>query len=277
MSTTGSPHERAYGRLERMRAESLAPAGEAANERQRGRGKRTARERVEALVDEGSFVELDRFAVHRTTAFGLDERQFLGDGVVTGHATIDGRQVFLFSQDFTVLGGSLGEVMAEKICKVMDLAVRTGSPMIGINDSGGARIQEGVVSLGGYAEIFWRNVQASGVIPQISLIAGPCAGGAVYSPAITDFILMTEKISQMFITGPEIIKTVTGEDVSFEQLGGAMTHATKSGVAHCVAADEADLVEQTKTLFSYLPQNNLDDPARYACDDDPHRENRELD
>jgi len=202
VSTTESPHDRAYRRLEQMRAESLAPAGEEANERQRARGKRTARERVEALVDPDSFVELDRFAVHRTTEFGLDERSFLGDGVVTGHATIDGRQIFIFSQDFTVLGGSLGEVMAEKICKTMDLAVRTGSPMIGINDSGGARIQEGVVSLGGYAEIFWRNVQASGVIPQISLIAGPCAGGAVYSPAITDFTVMVEGISQMFITGP---------------------------------------------------------------------------
>ena len=233
-----SAREAAVAALRERRARALAPAGEAANERQHARGKRTARERIEALVDEGSFTEFDRFAVHRTNAFGLDEKEFLGDGVVTGRATIDGRQVFLFSQDFTVLGGSLGEAFAEKICKVMDLAVRTGSPMIGINDSGGARIQEGVVCLGGYAEIFWRNVQASGVIPQISLIAGPCAGGAVYSPAITDFIIMTEKISQMFITGPEIIKTVTGEDVTFEELGGAMTHATKSGVAHLVAADE---------------------------------------
>src|SRR5581483_8884693 len=194
----------------------------------------------------------------RTTAFGLDERQFLGDGVVTGHATIDGRQVFLFSQDFTVLGGSLGEVMAEKICKVMDLAVRTGSPMIGINDSGGARIQEGVVSLGGYAEIFWRNVQASGVVPQISLIAGPCAGGAVYSPAITDFTVMVEGISQMFITGPEIIKSVTGEDVGFEELGGAMTHATKSGVAHLTAVDEDQMNEHCRRLLSFIPSNDLD-------------------
>jgi propionyl-CoA carboxylase beta chain len=254
-----------------------APAGLEAIEKQHARGKRTARERIAALVDEGSFTELDRFVVHRTSAFGLDEREFLGDGVITGRATIDGRQVFLFSQDFTVLGGSLGEAFAEKICKVMDLALRTGSPMIGINDSGGARIQEGVVSLGGYAEIFWRNVQASGVIPQLSLIAGPCAGGAVYSPAITDFVIMTERISQMFITGPEIIKTVTGQDVTFEELGGAMTHATRSGVAHVVAADEDDLVEQTKTLLSYLPSNNLDDAPRYACDDDPGRENRELD
>jgi len=272
-----SPHDKAYARLEAMRTESLAPAGEAANERQRARGKRTARERVDALVDPESFVEMDRFAVHRSTAFGLDERSFLGDGVVTGHATIAGRQVFLFSQDFTVLGGSLGEVFAEKICKVMDLAVRTGSPMIGINDSGGARIQEGVVSLGGYAEIFWRNVQASGVVPQISLIAGPCAGGAVYSPAITDFTIMVEKISQMFITGPEIIKTVTGEDVSFEELGGAITHATKSGVAHLTAADEDEMNEQTRRLLSFVPQNNLEDPPLVPSDDDPMRVATELD
>ena len=270
-------HHEKYDELAQKRALAQAPAGDDAIAKQHARGKRTARERIDALVDDGSFTELDQFVVHRTSAFGMDEKEFLGDGVITGRATIDGRQVFLFSQDFTVLGGSLGEAFAEKICKVMDLAVRTGSPMIGINDSGGARIQEGVVSLGGYAEIFWRNVQASGVVPQLSLIAGPCAGGAVYSPAITDFILMTEKISQMFITGPEIIKTVTGEDVSFEQLGGAMTHATKSGVAHCVAADEDDLVEQTKTLFSYLPQNNLDDAPRFVCDDDPERETPELD
>ncbi|HTX59501.1 MAG TPA: acyl-CoA carboxylase subunit beta, partial [Verrucomicrobiae bacterium] len=270
-------HEEKYEELCRKGELALEPAGAEAVEKQHARGKLTARERVEALVDEGSFVEFDRFVVHRSNAFGLDEREFLGDGVITGRATIDGRQVFLFSQDFTVLGGSLGEAFAETICKVMDLAVRTGSPVIGINDSGGARIQEGVVSLGGYAEIFWRNVQASGVVPQISLIAGPCAGGAVYSPAITDFILMTEKISQMFITGPEIIKTVTGEDVSFEELGGAMTHATKSGVAHLVAADEAELVELARLLLSYVPQNNLEDTPRSACDDDPRREEPELD
>ncbi len=270
-------HQQKYAELERLRARAQAPAGEDAIAKQHARGKRTARERIERLVDDGSFTELDRFAVHRTSAFGLDEREFLGDGVVTGRATIDGRQVFLFSQDFTVLGGSLGEVFAEKICKVMDLAVRTGSPMIGINDSGGARIQEGVVSLGGYAEIFWRNVQASGVVPQLSLIAGPCAGGAVYSPAITDFVLMTEAISQMFITGPEIIKTVTGEDVTFEQLGGATTHASKSGVAHLVGADEDEVCELTQTLLSYVPQNNLDDPPRLACDDDPQRLSPKLD
>ncbi|MBV8424362.1 MAG: acyl-CoA carboxylase subunit beta [Candidatus Eremiobacteraeota bacterium] len=260
-----------------MRALAAAPAGEEGVERQHARGKRTARERIDALVDPDSFVEFDAFVVHRTSAFGLEGREFLGDGVITGRATIDGRQVFLFSQDFTVLGGSLGEAFAEKICKVMDLAVRTGCPVIGINDSGGARIQEGVVSLGGYAEIFWRNVQASGVIPQISLIAGPCAGGAVYSPAITDFTIMVEGISQMFITGPEIIKTVTGEDVTFEELGGAMTHATKSGVAQLVAADEDEMNVQTRALLSFIPQNNLDDPPVFAADDDPRRLCPELD
>jgi acetyl-CoA carboxylase carboxyltransferase component len=260
-----------YDELARKRKQSETPAGSEAVQKQHARGKRTAAERVAELVDPGSLTEFDRFVVHRTNAFGLDEKEFLGDGVVTGRATIDGRQVFLFAQDFTVLGGSLGEAFAEKICKVMDLALRTGSPMIGINDSGGARIQEGVVSLGGYAEIFWRNVQASGVIPQISLIAGPCAGGAVYSPAITDFVIMTDRISQMFITGPEIIKTVTGEDVSFEELGGATTHATRSGVAHLVASDEDELNALTRSLLSFLPQNNLEDPPRFACDDDPHR------
>ena len=263
--------------LAERRARALAPAGEAANDKQRERGKRTARERIDALVDADSFVELDMFATHRSTAFGLEEREFLGDGVVTGRATVEGRGVFLFSQDFTVLGGSLGEVFAEKICKVMDLAISTGTPIVGINDSGGARIQEGVVSLGGYAEIFWRNVQASGVVPQLSLVAGPCAGGAVYSPAITDFTLMVEGISQMFITGPEIIKTVTGEDVTFEELGGAYTHATKSGVTDLIAADEDDMVVQTQRLLSFLPQNNLDDAPRYACDDDPERLCSELD
>jgi len=272
MSGSETPaHQTNIEALREKRAQALEPGGPGSNERQHARGKRTARERVEALVDPDSFIELDMFALHRTTAFGLDEREFLGDGVVTGRAAIDGRQVFLFSQDFTVLGGSLGEVFAEKICKVMDLALRTGSPMIGINDSGGARIQEGVVSLGGYAEIFWRNVQASGVIPQLSLIAGPCAGGAVYSPAITDFTLMVEGIAQMFITGPEIIKTVTGEEVSFEELGGAITHATKSGVTDLVAADEDDMCAQTRRLLSFIPQNNLDDPPRYASEDSPDR------
>ncbi|HET6275903.1 MAG TPA: acyl-CoA carboxylase subunit beta [Candidatus Cybelea sp.] len=266
-----------YAELAQKRELARTPAGSEAVVKQHQRGKRSARERVDALVDDGSFVEFDRFVVHRTNAFGLDEKEFLGDGVIAGRATIDGRQVFLFSQDFSVLGGSLGEAFAEKICKVMDLAVRTGSPMIGINDSGGARIQEGVVSLGGYAEIFWRNVQASGVVPQISLIAGPCAGGAVYSPAITDFIIMTEKISQMFITGPEVIKTVTGEEVSFEELGGANTHATRSGVAHLVASDEANLCDVTRALFSFIPQNNRENPPEFDCDDDPHRSAAALD
>jgi acetyl-CoA carboxylase carboxyltransferase component len=265
------PHKSKLDLLQKKRAQSLAPAGDAAVAKQHERGKLTARERIERLLDEGSFVELDAFAVHRTDAFGLDERQYVGDGVITGYGTIDGRKICIFSQDFTVLGGSLGEVFAEKICKVMDLAVKIGCPMIGINDSGGARIQEGVVSLGGYAEIFWRNVQASGVIPQISLVAGPCAGGAVYSPAITDFIIMVDKISQMFITGPEVIKTVTGEEVSFEELGGALTHNTKSGVAHFLAADENDAFEQIRHLLSFLPSNNLDDPPALESDDDPER------
>ncbi|MBV8339548.1 MAG: acyl-CoA carboxylase subunit beta [Candidatus Eremiobacteraeota bacterium] len=251
--------------------QAAAPAGQDAIRKQHERGKLTARERVDQLLDPGSFVELDAFAVHRTDAFGLDEKRFVGDGVVTGYGQIDGRRVFIFSQDFSVLGGSLGEVFAEKICKVMDLAVKTGNPIIGINDSGGARIQEGVVSLGGYAEIFWRNVQASGVVPQISLVAGPCAGGAVYSPAITDFIVMVDKISQMFITGPEIIKTVTGEEVTFETLGGATTHNTKSGVAHLLAADEDDAFEQVRHLLSFLPQNNVDEPPIVAAKDDPTR------
>ena len=264
-------HKAKLDLLESKRAQANLPAGADAVERQHARGKLTARERLERLLDAASFVELDAFAVHRTDAFGLADKKFVGDGVITGYGAIDGRQVFVFSQDFAVLGGSLGEVFAEKICKVMDMALKTGCPMIGINDSGGARIQEGVVSLGGYAEIFWRNVQASGVIPQISMIAGPCAGGAVYSPAITDFIVMVDKVSQMFITGPEIIKTVTGEEVSFEELGGAVTHNTKSGVAHFLAADEDDAFEQIRHLLSFLPQNNVDDPPLVASSDDPKR------
>ncbi|GAC1508557.1 MAG: acyl-CoA carboxylase subunit beta [Chloroflexota bacterium] len=252
------------------------PAGIDAEERQRQRGKSTARERIDVLLDEGSFVELDRFATHRSSSFGLEKRKFLGDGVVTGHGTIDGRTVFVFSQDFTVFGGSLGEVFAEKIIKLMDLAIKVGAPLIGINDSGGARIQEGVVSLGGYAEIFWRNVQASGVIPQISVVAGPCAGGAVYSPAITDFIFMVRDISYMFITGPDVVKTVTGEDVTFEQLGGADTHATRSGVAHFAEASESEAFDAVRMLLSYLPSNNLDDPPRPEPTDDPQRQCSEL-
>ncbi|CAN5200809.1 hypothetical protein BH09ACT13_BH09ACT13_07620 [soil metagenome] len=224
--------------LEELRDEVVHSASEKHVERQRERGKLLARERLEKLLDPGSFVELDRFVRHREVEFDMRENRPWGDAVVTGHGTIFERKVFVFSQDFTVFGGSLSEVFAEKVCKVMDLALTYGCPVIGINDSGGARIQEGVVSLAGYAEIFWRNVQASGVVPQISLVMGPCAGGAVYSPAITDFVLMVEGTSNMFITGPDVVKTVTGEDVSFEELGGATTHATKSGVAHFTAPDE---------------------------------------
>ncbi len=251
------------GKLAQLRhkVDEAGHAGSAkAVDAQHARGKQTARERIESLLDEGSFVETDALARHRSTAFGLAERRPYGDGVVTGFGTVDGRQVCVFAQDFTVFGGSLGEVFGEKIVKIMDLALKTGVPMIGINDSGGARIQEGVVSLGLYGQIFRRNVLASGVVPQISLIMGPCAGGAVYSPAITDFTVMVDQTSHMFITGPDVIKTVTGEDVGFEELGGARTHNSKSGVAHYMGADEADAVDYVKGLLSYLPSNNLDDP-----------------
>jgi propionyl-CoA carboxylase beta chain len=245
----------------RRRTDEAVHAGSArAVERQHAKGKKTARERIDLLLDPGSFVELDALARHRSTNFGLDRDRPYGDGVVTGHGTVDGRPVCVFSQDFTVFGGSLGEVFGEKIVKVMDLAMRTGCPVIGINDSGGARIQEGVVALGLYAEIFYRNVRASGVVPQISLVLGPCAGGAVYSPAITDFTVMVDKTSHMFITGPDVIKTVTGEDVEFEDLGGARTHNTRSGVAHHLAADEEDAIDYVRALLSYLPSNNLDEP-----------------
>ena len=269
-------HKAKLDLLRQKQRQALSPAGEDAIRKQHERGKLAARERIEKLLDAGSFVEMDAFAVHRSDAFGLGDKKFIGDGVVTGYGEIDGRRVFVFSQDFTVLGGSLGEVFAEKICKVMDAALKTGCPIVGINDSGGARIQEGVVSLGGYAEIFWRNVQASGVVPQISLIAGPCAGGAVYSPAITDFVVMVDKIAQMFITGPEIIKTVTGEEVSFEELGGATSHNTKSGVAHFMASDEEDGLEQIRQLLSFLPQNNVDDPPIVVSADDPSRSDPSL-
>lgn len=244
--------------LER-RLDEAAHAGSArAVEKQHARGKMTARERVLAFLDHGSFMEFDELARHRSTSFGLERERPYGDGVVTGHGTVDGRPVAVFAQDFTVFGGSLGEVFGEKIVKVMDHALKTGCPVVGINDSGGARIQEGVVSLGLYAEIFKRNVHASGVIPQISLIMGPCAGGAVYSPALTDFVLMVAEKSHMFITGPDVIKTVTGEEVTFEELGGARTHNSKSGVAHYEAADEADCLEFARALLSYLPSNNMD-------------------
>jgi propionyl-CoA carboxylase beta chain len=263
--------------LERLRDEALHAGSEKAVARQHEQGKLLARERAEKLLDPGSFVELDRYVRHRESNFGMLERRPYGDAVVTGYGTIFGRRVFVFSQDFTVFGGSLSEVFAEKICKVMDLAAKYGCPLIGINDSGGARIQEGVVSLAGYAEIFWRNVQSSGVIPQISLVMGPCAGGAVYSPAMTDFIFMVEGSSYMFITGPDVVKTVTGEEVTFEELGGAATHAAKSGVAQFIAPDEEACLEDARYLLSFLPQNNVDPPP-YAQPSDPAgREDADLD
>src|SRR3954451_1892729 len=265
--------------LERRRAEAVHAGSEQAVAKQHERGKRTARERIGMLLDEGSFTEFDELARHRAHDFGIEANRPYGDGVVTGYGTVDGRPVCVFSQDFTVFGGSLGEVFGEKIVKVMDLALKTGCPVIGINDSGGARIQEGVVSLGLYGDIFYRNVMASGVVPQVSLIMGPCAGGAVYSPAITDFTVMVDQKSYMFITGPDVIKTVTGEDVTQEDLGGARTHNTKSGNAHYLAPDEADAIEYVKGLLSYLPSNNLEDPPSY---DEPTvlditDEDRELD
>jgi propionyl-CoA carboxylase beta chain len=251
-----------------QRLEAAVHAGsERAIEKQHAKGKLTARERLALLLDEGSFVELDELARHRSTNFGMELNRPYGDGVVTGYGTIDGRPVCVFAQDFTVFGGSLGQVFGEKIVKVMDLAMKTGCPVIGINDSGGARIQEGVVSLGLYGEIFRRNVHASGVVPQISLIMGPCAGGAVYSPAVTDFTVMVDKTSHMFITGPDVIKTVTGEDVTMEDLGGAHTHNSKSGNAHYFAADEDDAIDYVKALLSYLPQNNLEEPPAYPHQD----------
>ena len=263
--------------LRELREEALHSGSERAIARQREQGKLLARERAERLLDPGSFVELDRYVRHRESNFGMLENRPYGDAVVTGYGTIWGRKVFVFSQDFTVIGGSLSEVFAEKICKVMDLAAKFGCPVIGINDSGGARIQEGVVSLAGYAEIFWRTVQSSGVIPQISLIMGPCAGGAVYSPAITDFVLMVDGSSYMFITGPDVVKTVTGEEVSFEDLGGAATHASRSGVAHFISPDEEGCLDDARLLLSYLPQNNLDPPPFAAPTDPADREDAELD
>src|SRR5213595_3618155 len=260
-------YEEKLAQLNELRENALHPAPEA-EEKQHARGKYTARERIEKLLDPGSFQELDTFVRHRTTDFGMEANRPWGDAVVTGHGTIEGRRVCVFSQDFTVFGGSLGEVMAEKMVKVMDLAMKIGCPVVGINDSGGARIQEGVVSLGLYGEIFFRNVRASGVIPQISLIMGPCAGGAVYSPAVTDFTVMVDQTSHMFITGPDVIKTVTGEDVGMEDLGGARTHNTKSGNAHYLAADEEDALEYVKALLSYLPSNNLDEAPTFPADVD---------
>ncbi|TMD03862.1 MAG: acyl-CoA carboxylase subunit beta [Chloroflexi bacterium] len=247
-----------------------------ADEKQRAKGKLSARERVERLLDPGSFVELDAFAVHRTEAFGMGERKIPGDGVVTGYGAVDGREVFVFSHDASVFGGSLGEVFAEKVCKVMDLAVRAGRPCIGLNDSGGARIQEGVVSLAGYADIFYRNVRSSGVVPQLSVIVGPCTGGAVYSPAMTDFIWMVEGVSYMFITGPEVVRVTTGEKVTFEELGGAEVHNLKSGVAHFLADSEQEALDGVRRLLSYLPANNREQPPAVTPTDDPDRHDAAL-
>ncbi len=264
-------------RLRELRQRSQEGGGPEKAARQKAKGKMTARERIEMLLDKGSFREIDAFVVHREHNFGMEEKQFLGDSVITGWGTIDGRLVYIFSQDFTVFGGSLGGVHAEKIVKIMDMAMRNGAPIIGINDSGGARIQEGVVSLGGYADIFLRNTLASGVVPQISAIMGPCAGGAVYSPALTDFIIMVKKSSYMFITGPDVVKTVTGEEVTFEELGGAMTHNTESGVAHMAAESEADALYLMRELMSYLPSNNMEDPPFVPTKDDPLRTEAALD
>ncbi len=259
--------------LQQKRAEAESGGGADRVKAQHDKGKMTARERLDVLVDPGTFVELDRFVTHRSTDFGLADQKYLGDGVVTGYGRVDGRLVYVFSQDFTVFGGSLSEAHAEKICKVMDHAVRNGAPVVGLNDSGGARIQEGVVSLGGYADIFLRNTLASGVVPQISAILGPCAGGAVYSPAITDFVFMVRGISYMFVTGPSVVKTVTHEDVDFDQLGGADVHGATSGVAHFVHDSELECLAAIRTLLSFLPGNNLDSPpVRAATDPDDRRE-----
>ena len=266
-------------KLDRLKEKSeLAEegGGKARLEKQRASGKMTARERIDFFLDEGSFEEFDKFVVHRSTDFGLAEQRILGDGVVTGHGLVDGREVFIFAQDFTVFGGSLSETHAQKICKIMDLAMKTGAPVVGLNDSGGARIQEGVVSLGGYADIFLRNTLASGVIPQISCILGPCAGGAVYSPAITDFNVMVKDTSYMFITGPDVIKTVTHEEVTKDELGGAMTHNAKSGVAHFAADSDEHALRITRELLSFVPSNNLDDPPFVATNDPSDRMEEKL-
>ena len=263
-------------RLRKLKEEALLGGGQKRIKAQHARGKLTARERLDILLDEGSFAELDTLVVHRCNDFGVDEQRFPGDAVVTGYGKINGRPVYVFSQDFTVFGGSLSEVVGEKICKVMDLALKNGAPVIGLNDSGGARIQEGVASLAGYADIFLRNVLASGVVPQISVIMGPCAGGAVYSPAMTGFIFMVQKTSQMYITGPDVIRAVTQEEVTHEELGGAMTHASRSGVAHFAIAGEEDCLHEVRHLLSFLPLNNMEDPPVVPTSDDPHRRSEEM-
>src|SRR5947207_6914409 len=275
-----SQKQQKHSKLDRLREreqQAEAGGGSARVEKQHAAGKMTARERIDFLLDEATFQEFDKLVEHRSRDFGLEKQKYPGDGVVTGHGLIDGRKVFVFAQDFTVFGGSLSETHAEKICKVMDLAMKVGAPMVGLNDSGGARIQEGVVSLGGYADIFLRNTLASGVIPQISAILGPCAGGAVYSPAITDFILMVKKTAYMFVTGPDVIKTVTHEEVTKEKLGGAETHSQISGVAHFAADSDEDCLATIRELLSYLPSNNMEDPPRVATKDDINRVDAQLD
>ncbi|MDQ3555226.1 MAG: acyl-CoA carboxylase subunit beta [Gemmatimonadota bacterium] len=263
-------------RVEQMRRQAELGGGEKRIGAQHERGKLSARERLDVLLDPGSFVELDRFVTHRATGFGLEKEKYLGDGVVTGYGSIHGRLVYVFSQDFTIFGGSLSEAHAEKIVKIMDMALKNGAPVVGLNDSGGARIQEGVVSLGGYADIFLRNTLASGVVPQISAILGPCAGGAVYSPAITDFIYMVQGTSYMFVTGPNVVKTVTHEDVTMEELGGAATHAAKSGVSHFTCKTEVDCLHRIRRLFDFIPQNNAEDPPRRATEDPFDRADEKL-
>ena len=263
--------------LEDLKKKALLGGGEERIKRQHEKGKLTARERIDLLLDIGSFREMDMFVTHRCTDFGMDKKKILGDGVITGYGTINGRPVYVFSEDFTVFGGSLSMAYAEKICKIQDLAMKNGVPIIGIKDSGGARIQEGVDSLAGYSYIFLRNVLASGVIPQISAIMGPCAGGAVYSPALTDFVFMVKGTSHMFLTGPDVIKAATHEEVTFEELGGAMAHNTKSGVAHFAMDSEEECIEAIKELLSYIPQNNMEDPPTVECKDDPNRMDEDLD
>jgi propionyl-CoA carboxylase beta chain len=275
-SPAASAAEKRVAELHRREQEAEAGGGAERREREHKAGKLTARERINLLLDEGTFEELDKFVRHQCTDFGMDEQRPSGDGFVTGFGRVEGRLVYAFAQDFTVFGGSLSESNAQKICKIMDLAMRAGAPVIGLNDSGGARIQEGVRSLAGYADIFLRNTLASGVVPQISAIMGPCAGGAVYSPAITDFIFMTRENSYMFVTGPDVIKTVTHEEVTKQELGGAMTHNEKSGVAHFVSRDDADCCAMIRELLSFLPSNNMEDPPRHATRDSPSRREESL-
>lgn len=270
-------HKEEFHQLQKLREDAKLGGGEDRIEAQHKKGKLTARERIDFLLDEGSFVEMDMFVRHRSKDFGMEKQRPLGDGVVTGYGHIEGRLVFVFSQDFTVFGGSLSETFAEKILKIMDQAMKVGAPVIGLNDSGGARIQEGVVSLGGYAEIFLRNTLASGVVPQISAILGPCAGGAVYSPAITDFTIMVRNTSYMFVTGPNVVKTVTHEEVTSEDLGGADTHASKSGVSHLTCDSDIEALQKVRQLFSYMPSNNIEDPPRVKTDDKPDRVSEKLD